>query len=182
MNRKKFEIPIFTAEELGIMPRREIKIYGDYELSDTIIDKMIEKIDKSIQIKKELGFDLCLHPIDGIKARNDCEGETFCLYTKKDCPHGEKLIGGFHTHPFTDKTDPSSTDIEAAYVAGIECIGARKEIKCYKGIVDIDKFWEKYSLIHKITEDFREVDIKINELLIKRKKLTIQNFERVKVK
>ncbi len=85
-------------------------------------DAIIERI--------EIGFDLCVHD-NIIKIRNKHYGEETHTIMIGECGDGE-FLGGFHTHAHQrEKVEPSIADLVIGYKNGLECIGARSEIKCY---------------------------------------------------
>ncbi len=108
------------------------KNLNSFILPDKIIDIMKQKIKKTEEIKKELGFNLCK-----IENNNELIDDTHCIGTEctmplsKTCKTGIK-VGTFHTHPGED-SEPSFPDLWNGYYNGIECIGGvtDKKIACY---------------------------------------------------
>lgn len=191
-NKTKKDLSIFIYQNMKInhvrdldtTTKRKTTVFRNYELSDSIINRMVDKIEKSKQIKKELGFDLCLNKVEGIVARNDCEGEAFCINTSKECHVGERYIGTFHTHPFVDKTDPSVHDIISAIMEGVVCIGSRKEIICYEDAMSplsSEEFSKANAKIEEIYENFENVDKESENLGKKKNKLSEKYFEKIKI-
>ena len=107
------------------------KKLGSFILSDKIIKKMKDKIDKNKSTKLEFGFSL-FQKNNILIDRWHCVGDEGCIFPSDKCINGEKLVGGFHTHPKSN-SDPSIGDLENAYREGFECIGGALDTKitCY---------------------------------------------------
>ncbi len=108
------------------------KNLNSFVLTDNIIDIMKQKLKKTKDIQKELGFNLC--HIEGNKELKDdthCIGTECTLPLEKACKTGNK-IGTFHTHPKQD-SQPSLPDLWGGYYYGVECIAGTKDKKivCY---------------------------------------------------
>lgn len=108
------------------------KNLNSFIISDKIIDIMKQKLKKTEEIKKELGFNLCK-----IENSNELIDDTHCIGTEctmpltNTCKTGTK-VGTFHTHPDSD-SEPSFPDLWNGYHFGTECIGGTsdKKIVCY---------------------------------------------------
>ena len=65
--------------------------------------KMIIKLFKTHQAKKELGFTLCSKPDNIIIASEDITGTSDgMLVDPRMCKKDERFLGGYHTHPTKD--------------------------------------------------------------------------------
>lgn len=104
---------------------------GKYILSINVIQEMKDAIIKGEEEGAEIAFDLCAGKDNFIKARNKIHWEETYVMTRGQCAKGETFTGTFHTHShLQQKVNPSVADLLSAY-RGIECIGAREEIKCF---------------------------------------------------
>lgn len=108
------------------------KNLNSFVLTDNIIDIMKKKMEKTENIYRELGFNLC-----HIEGSNELKDDTHCIGTEcslpleKTCKTGSK-VGTFHTHPTGDSV-PSLPDLWGGYYYGTECVGGitDKKIVCY---------------------------------------------------
>jgi proteasome lid subunit RPN8/RPN11 len=108
------------------------KNLNSFVLTDNIIETMKQKLKKTENIQRELGFNLC-----HVEGSNELKDDTHCIGTEcsipleKTCKVGKK-VGTFHTHPTGDST-PSLADLWGGYYYGVECIGSisDKKIACY---------------------------------------------------
>lgn len=108
------------------------KNLNSFILSDNIIEIMKQKLKKTGDINKELGFNLC--QIEGNNELKDdahCIGSECRLPLAKACNIGTK-VGTYHTHP-KQNSIPSLADLWGGYYHGVECIGgtADQKIMCY---------------------------------------------------
>lgn len=108
------------------------KNLNSFILSDNIIEIMKQKLKKTEDIKKELGFNLC-HIDDNNELKDDthCIGSECNMPLAKTCKIGNK-VGTFHTHPKEDSI-PSLPDLWNGYFYGVECVGGTvdQKITCY---------------------------------------------------
>jgi len=108
------------------------KNLNSFILTDDIIEIMKQKLKKTGEIHKELGFNLCK-----IEGDNELKDDTHCIGSEcnlplaKTCKIGTK-VGTYHTHPKQDSA-PSLTDLWGGYFHGVECIGGTddQKIMCY---------------------------------------------------
>lgn len=109
-----------------------IKI-NSYILRDKTKNKMIELTSRTIKIKTEYGFKLCLDKRDkNIRHGIPCKGkECYLDTTKSECKENEKYIGTFRAHhQYT--SIPSVRDLSDGYLSLMNCIGNFEGIKCFK--------------------------------------------------
>lgn len=104
-------------------------------ITDDMIETMKKKVEKTTIIRRELGFNLCkVEDSDVLQDDIHCIGSNCAIRLASDCKTGKK-IGSFHTHPRNgDATsNPSLSDLENAYLFGINCVGGveDKKIRCY---------------------------------------------------
>lgn len=108
------------------------KNLNSFILSDNIIDIMKQKLKKTRDINRELGFNLCqIEGSNELKDDTHCIGDECHLPLAKTCKVGTK-VGTFHTHPGQDST-PSLPDLWGGYYHGVECVGGvtDQKIACY---------------------------------------------------
>jgi hypothetical protein len=138
---------------------------GNYVLPDNILERMKKLTDRSQEVQKEVGFQFCTDgniDMNGnipISTGMTCVGEKDCLTTiekyRQQCPPNKIRIGEFHSHPNRYDANMSHPDANNAYMIGIECIGALKEINCFIRKSDRinedihDKFLSLYNEIEK---------------------------------
>lgn len=105
---------------------------NSFIFSDKLINKMKNKYRESIELNKEIGFNLCQKTNGDIVDRYQFTGTEYRLdSTRYECPKNEKLVGNFHTHPFSG-SDASLADLSNTYVIGTMCIAGRDtEINCF---------------------------------------------------
>lgn len=108
---------------------------NSFILPDSVIESMKQKIKKTENIKRELGFNLC--QLDGsneLKDDTHCIGSECRISLEKACKIGKK-VGLFHTHPKNGKgtSSPSLSDLQNGYYFGMNCIGGAGDHKviCY---------------------------------------------------
>lgn len=165
------------------------KNINSFILSDEIINLMREKQKQSIEKNKEIGFSMCARKTDNIiEAKNITERFPEEVFVETRCPKEYNPIGGFHTHPVTERA--SGTDLLISCNNMADCVGVGDKIKCYIRKKDIDtinctkEFSEFVSLhetpLRKIDNEIKRNTpemLKLNErlgLLIKEKKRTRQ--------
>jgi len=108
------------------------KNLNSFILSDDTIEIMKQKLKKTGEINRELGFNLC--KIDGTNELKDdthCIGSNCNLQLSDTCKIGKK-VGTYHTHPKATSI-PSLPDLWGGYYHGVECIGGTQDqkITCY---------------------------------------------------
>jgi len=111
------------------------KNLNSFILPDNVIETMKKKLEKSGQVHRELGFNLCQ-----IEDSNELRDDTHCIGSACEivlagvCKTGKK-VGIYHTHPENGKgtSDPSLSDLENGYYYGMNCVGGQtdKRVKCY---------------------------------------------------
>lgn len=165
------------------------KNINSFILPDDVIALMKEKQKQSVKKNKEFGFAMCARKTDNvIEAKNITERFPEEVFVETRCPGGYNNIGGFHTHPETERS--SGTDLLISCNNIADCVGVSDKIKCYIRKRDIDpinctkEFSELASLhetpLRKIDNEIKRNTpemLKLNErlgLLIKEKKRTRQ--------
>ncbi len=150
---------------------------GNYILPEEIVERMKKLTERSKEIQKEIGFNLC---IDKHVAINDnimistgmtCIGEKGCLSTirkhTQECPSDKIDVGGFHTHPNRDIAHMSHADAFGAYINGIECVGANKEINCFirkNDLADEDTYNKFKTLYDKMEKIDHQIELRKKKL------------------
>ena len=113
-----------------------IRNINSYVLPDSILDKMIELVDKHIANHKEYGFNLCLKKDNNIINGEVCEGAKCSIEIEKSCKDNEEYIGSYHTHYLS--FFPSALDLYSGYPDKITCIGDKEKIVCLKKKVEVE--------------------------------------------
>lgn len=148
---------------------------NSFSISDEIIKKMENLLQKTSNTGLEHGFNLC-NDNNMIVAKDECIG-TYCeIKIMHECSNQKKTpkVGDFHTHP-RGKPEMSIMDMKRGCLFDFKCIGAaqddsikcfsRKKIKnsenCSKEIDDIIKQRE---LLVKETILLRSRHLEINKL------------------
>lgn len=148
-----------SPREYKHIPGKGYKL-GSYILPEEIVERMKKLTERSKEIQKEIGFNLCASK--RVAINNDimistgmtCVGEKGCLSTirkhTQECPSDKIDIGGFHTHPNRDLANMSYADAFGAYINGIECVGANKEINCFirKNYFADEDTYNKFRALH----------------------------------
>jgi len=170
-----------------------IRNINSYVLPDSILDKMIELVDKHIANHKEYGFNLCLKKDNNIINGEVCEGAKCSIKIEKSCKDNEEYIGSYHTHYLS--FFPSALDLYSGYPDKITCIGDKEKIVCltkkvevenkelenyyYKNYKISDRFIKYISVFDKIDNIFKTV--KKLENLLKKKKITdVKYYDSIK--
>jgi hypothetical protein len=108
------------------------KNLNSFILTDNIIEIMEQKLKKTEEINRELGFNLCkIFGSNELKDDTHCIGSECRIPLEKTCKTGIK-VGTYHTHTKQDST-PSLPDLWGGYYHGIEYIGGTddQKITCY---------------------------------------------------
>lgn len=175
------------------------KNLNSFILSDRVIEIMKQKLKKTEEIHKELGFNLCQ-----IEGSNELQDDTHCIGSEckitlaKTCSVGTK-VGLFHTHPGngTGTSDPSISDLHNAYYYGISCIGGveDKRIRCdvrkdktinAKDLKTFKYYSEQFGPLdrqHKITSQkgYETLKAKFREMYYVREKLRTNYFNTIDI-
>src|SRR3972149_7644907 len=97
------------------------KNINSFVITDNMIDIMKQKLEKTENIHKELGFNLC-----HIEGSNELKDDTHCIGTEcsipleNTCKIGKK-VGTFHAYP-TGYSTQSLADLLGGYYYGTECV------------------------------------------------------------
>lgn len=156
--------------KLGLI---HIEGWGRDDFTPETIKKMIDVTIESEVRDCELGFLLCRCNQKIIPSPKVIKG-TYMELSKEElfaqeCPKGCKRVGYFHTHPHAAPR-PTAIDIKigAREMAPIICVGADKEITCYKvpnWIIEYRKMAKEYGKkAHEVYEKLRHEGYNTEEI------------------
>ena len=105
---------------------------NSYTLSDNSIDTMRNALDRSRDIKKEIGITMCSKQDNFITLREWHVGKKRSAPIMRECNEGEEYVGYYHTHPIAT-SKATGIDLAKCGDSKILCVGGTSEQRLQKG-------------------------------------------------
>lgn len=108
---------------------------NSYTLSDNSVDTMRNVLDRSRDIKKEIGITMCSKQDNVIMLRGEHEGEENQVHINRECNKGEEYVGYYHAH-HKGTSKATGGDLAQCGTSKILCVSGISEQEIQKGQIN----------------------------------------------